>query len=79
MEIQLNAVLIGRILGGVVIFFALLSAIAGAVEASSGAFDMFLYRLAVPLALGCLIIAVTELVRVLDTGKNEETSANGDD
>ena len=79
MEIHLNAVLIGRILGGVVIFFALLSAIAGAVEANSGAFDMFLYRLAVPLGLGCLVIALAELVRVLEAGNKAETADPADD
>ena len=74
MEIKLNAVLIGRILGGVVIFLALLSGIAGAVSTRSGAFDIFLLRLATPLALGCLILVVTELVRVLE----ERSPGTGD-
>ena len=77
MEIRLNAVLIGRILGGVVIFVALLSGIAGAAGARSGAFDLFLFRLAAPLGLGCLILVLTELVRVLED-RGGEPHADGD-
>ena len=59
MELKLDAVLLGRALGGVVIFLALISAIVGAVSARAGGFDTFLAFLAPPLAVGILIIVAT--------------------
>ena len=70
MELKLDAVLIGRALGGVVILLALISAIVGAVSARGGGFDLFLYRLTTPLSIGFLIIVATEILRALDSGGN---------
>ncbi len=64
MEIKLDSVLTGRILAGVVIFLAVVSAIVGAAGARSGGFDLFLARLALPLGVGILIIAATEVLKV---------------
>ncbi len=66
MELKLDAVLIGRILAGVVIVLALVSAILAAAGARSGGFDLFLWRLTTPLAVGFLIIVATEVLRVMD-------------
>ena len=68
MELKLDSVLIGRILAGVVILLALVSAIVGAAGARSGGFDLFLARLTTPLGVGFLIIVATEILRVLDKG-----------
>lgn len=66
MEIKLDSILIGRILAGVVILLALVSAIVGAASTRAGGFDLFLARLATPLGVGFLIIVATEILRVLD-------------
>lgn len=66
MEIKLDSVLIGRILAGVVIFLAVISAIVAAVNARSGGFDVFLERLTTPLGIGFLIIVATEILRALN-------------
>ena len=63
MELKLDAVLVGRILGGVVIFIALLAAIVWAASARSNQFAIFLSTLATPLGLGSLIILVAEIWR----------------
>lgn len=72
MELKLDSVLIGRILAGVVIVLALISAIVGAAGARSGGFDLFLWRLATPLGVGFLMIVATEILRVLDKGPDGE-------
>lgn len=66
MELKLDAILVGRVLAGVVILLALVSAILGAASARSGGFDLFLARLTTPLGVGSLIIVATEILRVLD-------------
>ena len=67
MELKLDSVLIGRIMAGVVIFLAVVSAIVGAAGARSGGFDLFLARLLLPLGVGVLIIAATAALKaVLD-------------
>ena len=66
MEVKLEAVLIGRVLAGVVIVLAVISAIVGAASARSGGFDLFLWRLTTPLGVGFLIIVATEILRALD-------------
>ena len=68
MELKLDAILVRRILAGVVVLLALVSAIVGAAGARSGGFDLFLWRLTTPLAVGFLIIVATEVLRVLDKG-----------
>ena len=73
---KLDSVLIGRILAGVVILLALVSAIVGAAGARSGGFDLFLWRLTTPLGVGFLIIVGTEVLRVLDKGPD---GAGGED
>ena len=81
MELKLDAVFIGRILAGVVIVLAVVSAIVGAAGARSGGFDLFLWRLTTPLGVGFLIIVATELLQALqkvpDDG-NEETEGDGE-
>lgn len=72
MELKLDSVLIGRVLAGVVIMLALVSAIVGAASARSGGFDLFLYRLTTPLGVGFLIIVATEILRVLNKGPDGE-------
>ena len=78
---KLDSVLIGRILAGVVILLAVVSAIVGAAGARSGGFDLFLARLTTPLGVGFLIIVVTELLqaleRVPDDG-DKETAGDGE-
>lgn len=69
MEIKLDLVLIGRILAGVVIFLALLSAIVGAVQVRSATFAVFLDLLVTPLALGILIALATEMWREWNKGR----------
>ena len=71
MELKLDSVLIGRILAGVVVLLALVSAIVGAASARSGGFDLFLWRLTTPLGVGFLIIVATEILRVLDKGPDD--------
>ena len=71
MELKLDSVLIGRILAGVVILLALVSAIVGAAGARSGGFDVFLWRLTTPLGVGFLIIVATEILRLLDRGPDD--------
>ena len=81
MELKLDSVLIGRILAGVVILLAVVSAILGAAGARSGGFDLFLARLATPLGIGFLIIVATEILRVLDQepdGKGGEEPPAGE-
>ena len=72
MEIKLDLVLIGRILAGVAIILALLSAIIGAAGARSAQFDIFLYRLVTPLSVGFLILVVTEAWRELGKDRGEK-------
>ncbi|MDE2780687.1 MAG: hypothetical protein OXI91_13565 [Chloroflexota bacterium] len=81
MEVKLDGVLIGRILAGVVILLALISAIVGAAGARSGGFDLFLARLTTPLGVGFLIIVATEILRVMDSApaeREEETGGDGE-
>lgn len=82
MEIKLDSVLIGRILAGVVIFLALLSAIVGAASVrSESGFDIFLARLATPLAVGFLIIVATEILRAMQVereGAEKESNSDGE-
>ena len=81
MEIRLDSVLTGRILAGVVILLALVSAIVGAASARSGAFDIFLARLTTPLGVGFLIIVATEILRALDSTTiegGEEPAGSGE-
>ena len=66
MEINLDSVLIGRLMAGVVSFLAVISAIVAAAGARSGGFDLFLERLTTPLGVGFLIIVATEILRALD-------------
>ena len=78
MELKLDSVLIGRILAGVVIALAVVSAIAGAAGDRSGGFDLFLWRMTTPLGVGFLIIVATEILRALDRPPDrgeEETGA----
>ncbi len=78
MEIKVDAVLIGRILAGVIIFLAILSAIVGAASAREGGFEIFLIRLAAPLGIGFLIIMATEILRVLErNGHSTHSSGSG--
>ena len=69
MEIKLDLVLIGRILAGVVIVLAVLSAIVGAVQVRSAAFSVFLDLLVTPLALGIVIALATEMWREWNKGQ----------
>ena len=69
LKLEWNSVLMGRILGGVVILLAVVSAIVGATSARSGGFDLFLWRLTPPLAIGLLIIAVTEALKGIRSGR----------
>ena len=81
MEIKLDSVLIGRTLAGVVILLALVSAIVGPASARSGGFDIFLARLATPLAVGFLIIVATEILGALQMEREraeKEPDANGE-
>ena len=71
MELKVDSVFIGRILGGVVIFLGIVSAIVSAAGARSGGFDLFLARLTTPLGVGFLIIVGTEILRVLDKAGDE--------
>ena len=75
MEIKLDSILVGRVLAGVVILIALLSAIVGAVSARSGGFDIFLARLVTPLGVGFLIIVATEILRVLNENREDPSGA----
>lgn len=63
MELKVDSVFIGRILGGVVIFLGIVSAIVSVAGARSGGFDLFLARLALPLGVGVLIIAATMVLK----------------
>ena len=63
MELKLDAVLVGRILGGAVILIALLAAIVSSASSRSDQFAIFLNVLATPLGVGSLIIVVTEIWR----------------
>ncbi|MDE2780685.1 MAG: hypothetical protein OXI91_13555 [Chloroflexota bacterium] len=65
MELRLDSVLIGRVLAGVVVFLAVVSAIVGAASAQSGGFETFLARLAVPLGVGILILAATGVLKAV--------------
>lgn len=81
MEIKLDSVLIGRILAGVVIFLALLSAVVGAANDRLGGFETFLARLATPLAVGFLIIVATEILRAMQVereGAEKESNSDGE-
>ena len=69
MELKLDSVLMGRILGGAVILLAVVSAIVGATGARSGGFDLFLWRLTPPLAIGLLIIAAPEALKGIRSGR----------
>ena len=80
MELKLDSILIGRVLAGVVIFLAVISAIVGATQRGAG-FDLFMYRLTTPLGIGFLIIVATEILRALDKTPDqggEETADAGE-
>ena len=66
LKLEMDSVLVGRILGGVVILLAVVSAIVGAASARSGGFDLFLWRLTTPLGIGFLIIVLTEILRAMN-------------
>ena len=74
MELKLDSVFIGRVLAGVVILLAVVSAIVGAASADrgEGGFDLFLYRLTTPLGVGFLIIVVTEILRALEKSPDKD-------
>ena len=59
----------GRILGGAVILLAAVSAVVGAIGARSGGFDLFLWRLTPPLAIGLLIIAAPVALKGIRSGR----------
>ena len=63
MELKVDSVFIGRVLGGVVIFLGIVSAIVSVAGARAGGFDLFLARLALPLGVGILIIAATVVLK----------------
>lgn len=75
MEIKLDSILIGRVLAGIAILIALLSAIVGAANARSDGFEIFLARLATPLGVGLLIIVVTEVLRSLKEGREDSSGS----
>jgi predicted phage tail protein len=67
MEIKANvdAVLIGRILAGIIIVFSFIYSVKAATEEFSGGFWAFLVLFITPLAIAFLIIMVTEVLREL--------------
>ena len=71
MELKLDLVSIGRIMGGVVILLAVVSAIVGASSARTGGFDLFLWRLTTPMGIGFLIIVLTEILQAVSSGSQE--------
>ena len=75
LKLEWNSVLMGRILAGVVILLAVVSASVGAASARSGGFDLFLWRLTTPLAIGFLIIMLTEILGAM----NSEPQEGGED
>ena len=75
MELKLDSVLMGRILGGAVILLAAVSAVVGATSARSGGFDLFLWRLTPPLAIGFLIIAAPEALKGIRSGRARRQGA----
>lgn len=80
MEIKLDSILIGRILAGVVIVLALVSAIVAA-AGRDGGFGPFLAGLTTPLGVGFLIIMVTEILRTMERAPDEggEETADADE
>ena len=76
MEIKTNldAVLIGRILAAIVIVLSFAYSVKAATEASYNEFWVFLSVFITPLAIGFLIIMVTEAVKEL-RGRGEEKEA----
>lgn len=79
MELKLDSVLIGKILAGVIVVLAIVSAIVGAASTRSGGFDLFLYRLAGPLGIGFLIFMVTEVLAHLKGNSPSESGGEGSD
>ena len=75
MELKLDSILIGKILAGVMVVIAVISAIVGAASTRSGGFDIFLYRLAGPLGIGFLIFMVTEVLAHLQRNAPPESGA----
>ena len=74
MEIKLDsakvdAVVVGRILAGIVIAIAFANSIYWATAALSNGFWVFLSHLAVPLGVGFLIVVMTEIVKVIRPSK----------
>ena len=76
MEIKTNldAVLIGRILAAIVIVLSFAYSVKAATESSYNEFWVFLSAFITPLAIGFLIIMVTEAVKEL-RGRGEEKEA----
>ena len=71
MEIKLDIILVGRILAGVIILLAFLSAIIGAVSARDSQFYIFVSVLVTPLAWGFLILMITEIWREMRRDRGE--------
>ena len=70
MEIKLDlakvdAVVVGRILAGIVIAIAFASSIYWGTAATSNGFWVFLNQLSLPLGVGFLIVVMTEILRAL--------------
>ncbi len=62
---KLDAVVVGRILAGVVIAIALANSIYWATAAYSDEFWVFLGQVATPLGVGFLIVVMTEILRAV--------------
>ena len=62
---KVDAVVVGRILAGIVIAIALSSSIYWATAAFSDGFWVFLNHAATPLGVGFLIIVMTEILRAV--------------
>lgn len=77
MELKLDSILIGKILAGVMVVIAVISAIVGAAGTRSGGFDIFLYRLASPLGFGFLIFMVTEVLAHIQRNAPSESGTEG--
>jgi uncharacterized membrane protein len=72
MEIEVDSILAGRILGGTVIGVGLIYSILAAVGDDvfeRNAFEIFLGAFVVPLGVGFLIIVMTEVLKVLGQSK----------
>ena len=75
MQVQLDSVLIGRILAGVIILLALVYAVVGAATARSGGFEIFLGRLVTHLGTAFLIIILTEILAHLGKAEKERSES----